>query len=329
MVWVVFTISTLFIVTAAYFLAKSGDELAERTHIGGLFFGTLFVATITSLPEFITSISSFNLGAPNLAAGNLLGSNMVNMFVLAIVDVAHHQKRLLRKSALKHALSGSLAIFMIGLTAFFILADLDIQIGWVGLDSLILIGVYIAAIYLLRKNELRVEPDGKTGIKLAFPAGTWKTLLLFLAAAIVLIIATPIMVRSSKEIADSTGLGTTFIGTTLVALVTSLPELVTAVFAIRLGAADMAIGNLFGSNMFNIFTLGMADLFFLEGRFIGAIDPAFLLIGLLGLIMTGLGLIGNLARIERRFIFIEIDSLLIFLTYAFGLYVLFSKSISV
>ena len=327
MPWIAFVISTLFIVTAAYFLAKYGDELAERTHLGGLFFGTLFIATITSLPEFITAISSFNLGVPDLAAGNLFGSNMVNMLLLAIVDVAHHQKRLLRKSALKHALSGSFAIFMIGLAAFFILADVTIQIGWVGLDSLILITVYIAAIYLLRKNELRVSPDGKEKKKLAFPPGTWKVLLLFSAAAIVLIIATPIMVRSSKEIADSTGLGTTLIGSTLVALVTSLPELVTAIFAIRLGAADMAIGNLFGSNMFNIFTLGFADLFFFEGRFIGVIDPAFLLIGLLGLLMTGLGLIGNLARIERRFIFIEIDSLLIFLTYGFGLYILFSKSI--
>lgn len=327
MVWVAFVLSTFFIVAAAYFLAKYGDELAERTNLGGLLFGTLFIASITSLPEFITTFSSFRLGEPNLAAGNLLGSNMVNMFILAIVDVAHHQKRLLRNAAIKHALSGSLTIFLIGLASFFILANLDVKIGWMGIDSLILVGVYIGAIYLLRKNELHLQPlDSKK--KLAFPPGTWKPLLLFLAASLVLLIATPIMVTASKGIAETTGLGTTFIGTTLVALVTSLPELVTSIFAIRFGAADMAIGNLFGSNMFNIFILGFADVFYLQGRFLGAIDPIFLLIGLLGLLMTGLGLIGNLARIERRIFFVEIDSFLIFITYALGLVILFTKGIT-
>lgn len=327
-VWVIFVISTIFIVAAAYFLAKYGDDLALRTNLGGLFFGTLFIATITSLPEFITTISSFVLKAPNLAVGNLLGSNMINMVVLATIDVLHHQKRLLRNAALKHALSGSLAIFLSGLAVFFIIANIQIKIGWVGLDSLILIGAYIGGIYLLRNNEIHINPEGTESKKIAFPPGTWKPLLWFLLAALVLSVATPLMVNSSKEIADHTGLGTTLVGTTLVALVTSLPELVTSIFAIRFGAVDMAIGNLFGSNMFNIFTLGLADLFFFQGRLLAVIDPAFLLVGLIGMLMTGLGLIGNLARIERRIFFIEIDSLLIFITYILGLFLLFTRGVA-
>jgi len=120
---------------------------------------------------------------------------------------------------------------------------------------------------------LHKQPAGTEKKKLAFPPGTWRPLLLFLAASVILVIATPIMVRSSKEIADTTGLGTTFIGTTLVALVTSLPELVTSIFAIHFEAADMAIGELFGSNMFNIFILGFADIFYTQGRFLEVIDP--------------------------------------------------------
>ena len=108
------------------------------------------------------------------------------------------------------------------------------------------------------------------------------------------------MVTSANEIAVITGLGTTFIGTTLVAAVTSLPELVTTLAAVKIGADDMAIGNLFGSNMFNMFALGLTDVFYTPGRFLGAIDPSFLLVGMLGLLMTGLGLIGNLARLEKR-----------------------------
>jgi cation:H+ antiporter len=90
----------------------------------------------------------------------------------------------------------------------------------------------------------------------------------------------------------------------------------------------MAIGNLFGSNLFNMFALGLTDLFFLPGRFLGIIDPAFLLVGVLGLLMTGLGLIGNLARLERKVWFIEVDALALMVMYFGGLWLLYSQGIT-
>jgi len=113
-----------------------------------------------------------------------------------------------------------------------------------------------------------------------------------------------------------------------VAVVTSLPELVTTLAAARISADDMAIGNLFGSNMFNMFALGITDLFDLQGRFLAAIDPAFLVVGMLGLLMTGMGLIGNLARIRRRFFIVEIDSMALIVMYAAGLWLLYSRGIA-
>jgi cation:H+ antiporter len=133
------------------------------------------------------------------------------------------------------------------------------------------------------------------------------------------------MVQAAAEIADSTGLGATFIGSTLVALATSLPELVTTLAAFKLGANDMAIGNLFGSNLFNMFALGLTDFFYTPGRFLADIDPAFLLVGMLGLLMTGLALIGNLARLERRLWFVEIDALALILLYFGGMYLLYQR----
>ncbi len=87
----------------------------------------------------------------------------------------------------------------------------------------------------------------------------------------------------------------------------------------------MAIGNLFGSNMFNMFAIGITDIFYTQGRFLSVIDPAFILVGMLGLVMTGLALIGNLAKIERRIWFIEIDVLLLVLVYIAGLWLLYSR----
>jgi cation:H+ antiporter len=329
MVWVTFLVTSALIVLAAVQLAKFGDIIAVRTRLGGMFVGVILLAGATSLPEVLTTISSLAQGVPNLAAGNLLGSNMFNMFLLAVLDLLHRKDRILRKAALKHALTGSVTMFLIALVVFFILADMKARIGWVGLDSLCIILAYGIGVWLIRANQSRrdilapAEPVVGPGTP---PLRTG--LIGFGIAALVLMVVTPLMVQSSAGIAEITGLGTTFVGTTLVALVTSLPEMVTTVAAVRFGADDMAIGNLFGSNMFNMMAVGMTDVFYLQGRFLGVIDPAFLLVGMLGLLMTGLGLIGNLARLERRVFYIELDALALMLLYFAGLWLLFNRGIA-
>lgn len=329
MVWVQFLIAAVVIVFAATQLAKYGDVIGVRTKLGGMFVGTLLLAGATSLPEVLTTINALGKGAPDLAAGNLLGSNMFNMLLLAVLDVVHSKQHLLRKAAFKHALSGGLAMLMIGLAVFFILADIDLKAGWVGVDSLILILVYIGGIRLIQNNPLAGDRQPYQTSEL--PAGTPSLRRALTGCGLAggaLVVVTPLMVDSSVQIAEITGLGTSFIGTTLVALVTSLPELVTTIAAVRYGAEDMAVGNLFGSNLFNMAALGLTDFFFLGGRFLGVVNPLFVLVGLLGLIMTGLGLIGNLARLERRIGFIEVDALLLILVYVGGLWFLYSRGVS-
>jgi cation:H+ antiporter len=323
MIWLQFILLAAVIVVAAYFLAKYGDVIAVRTGLGGMFIGVLLLAGATSLPEVLTSISAVNQGTPNIAAGNLLGSNAFNMLLLAVLDLVNRRERLLRKAARRHALSGSLAILMITLSLFFLLADIQVKILWVGLDSLVIVLVYIMAVRLISR-EGKAEPAGVREI----PPGTprlWVGIVGFLVAAGALIVVTPMLVRTSTEIAVVTGLGTTFVGTTLVALVTSLPELVTTISAIRIGASDMAIGNLFGSNMFNMFALGLTDFIYTGGRFLDVIDPAFALVGMLGLLMTSVALVGNLARLERRIWFIEVDALALFVLYIFGMLLLYQR----
>lgn len=326
MVWIIFVLTAGAIVVAADQLAKSGDIIAIRTGLGRMLIGLLLLAGATSLPEVLTSISSLSQNSPDLAAGNLLGSNGFNMLLLAIVDIFNRNQRILRKAILRHALSGSLAVFLIGIVVFFMLADIPLQIGWVGMDSLLIITIYILGVWLIQSNaNHHVTSDEEIEIPEDTPT-LKRGIAGFLIAAVALVIVTPIMVRSANEIAEITGLGATFIGTTLVALVTSLPELVTTIAAIRIGAADMAIGNLFGSNMFNMFAVGLTDFFFTDGRFLAAIDPSFLLVGMVGLVLTGIGLIGNLAKLEKRVWHFEIDSTLMILTYIGCLWLLYLRS---
>lgn len=323
MIWVEFIISAAVIVIAATQLAKYGDVIAVRTRMGGMFIGILLLAGATSLPEVLTTVNSLSQGVPNLAAGNLFGSNMFNMVMLAVIDIAGRQQRILRKAALKHGLSGSLATLLTVMVVFFMLARIEGRIGWVGIDSILVILAYVVSIYLIQKNaapEAVVEEEITQGF-LSLRRGV----IGFALAAGVLVLITPVLVQASAAIAEVTGLGTSFIGTTLVAVVTSLPELVTTITAIRMGADDMAIGNLFGSNLFNMFALGLTDFFFLEGNFLSVIDPSFLLVGVIGLLMTVLGLVGNLARIERRFIFLEFDAMALLIVYIGGLWLLYTR----
>jgi cation:H+ antiporter len=326
MTWIIFVASSAGLVLAAVKLAQYGDVIAVRTRLGGMFIGVLLLAGATSLPEMLTMINSFRVGLPGLAAGNMFGSNMFNMLLLAVLDLLNQHARILRRVAMTHALTAALASAMIGLSIFFILGDIHLTIGWVGLDSLTLILVYIGGIRLIQLNgqasSTTVDvPQEETIMPF------WRAILGFVVATGALVLITPYLVRSSNEIAEITGLGAGFVGTTFLAAVTSLPETVAVVAAARIGAYDMAVGNLFGSNVFNMLALGVADVFYTPGRFLGAIDPSFALVAMLGLLLTNLALIGNIARVERRLIFVEIDALLILLLYFGGMGFLYLRGI--
>src|SRR3972149_6447591 len=90
MAWLIFLASSAAIVVAAIKLAQYGDVIAVRTRLGGMFVGALLLAGATSLPELVTAVSSIQQSVPNLAAGNFFGSNMFNMFLLAVL-IRHHR----------------------------------------------------------------------------------------------------------------------------------------------------------------------------------------------------------------------------------------------
>lgn len=328
MVWIQFAFSAAVVVYAAIKLAEYGDVIAVRTKLGGLFVGTIFLAGATSLPEMIASISSFRAGVPDLAAGNFFGSNMVNVLLLALVDLIVFRVPLLRRAALSHALTAALTTILMLIAIISMLAEIDLTIGWVGWDSLLIIIVYFGGIWLIQRENR--APGGGTAVP--EPAPGFPTLrrglIGFAAAAAVLMLVVPLLVDASAEIAVITGLGAGFVGTALLSVVTSLPELLAALAAVRMNAVDMAVGNLFGSSVFNMLALGIADFFLLDGRFLGMIDPSFALVGLLGLLLTNMALVGNLARVERKFLFIEIDAVLIVIIYLLGMYLLFLRGMS-
>ncbi len=306
MVWVQFILSATLVVFAAIKLAEYGDVIAVRTGLSGMFVGTLLMAGATSLPELLAALNALAIAAPNLAAGSMLGSNMFNMLLLAILDLLGQQARVLRAVAMRHALTASLAILLIGLVVFFILADLTGSLGWIGYDSLVIVLVYVVGVRVIQSQG--GAPQAETIAEEAGVPSLRRAMLGFGLATAGLVVVTPYLVRSADEIGTMTGLSAGFIGATLLAIVTSLPEMVATIAALRIGAFDLAVGNLFGSNLFNMFALGLR---------------------LIGLVLTCLGLIGNIARVERRLLFVEVDALLIVVIYFLGMWFLYARGIGV
>ncbi len=326
MIWVEFILSAAFIVFAAVKLAEYGDVIALRTGLGRAFIGVILMAAATSLPEFLTAINSIQLDIPDLSGGNIFGANMYNMLLIAFVSILSWRERALRKVAKRHGLTAGGSVLMILLATFFIYANIDIKIGWVGIDSIIIITAYIILVYLLRvsastSGEVIGDLPDESTPKL------WQGILGFSIASLVLIFVMPWLVRVANEIAIISGLSEGFIGVALMAFVTTLPELVATITAVRMGVFDLAIGNLFGSNMFNIFALGLVDFLFTKGRFLDTISPEFVLVGLIGMIMTLIALIGNQSRLRRRLIFLELDAGALFITFVLGMILIYNRGL--
>jgi cation:H+ antiporter len=324
--------SVVVLVAAATRLARYGDVIALRTRMGGMFVGTLLLAGATSLPELLTAISAVDQGAPDLTVGNIFGSNMFNVFLLAVLDLFYWRSRILRRLDVSHALSSGVAVGITGLALFFILAQFDAQIGWVGLDSLALIAVYVIATRLLFGG-----PQGDPAIHIPEPEipddvpSLRRAMIGFGIATGVLIVITPLLVSSAVDIAEETGLSAGFVGVALVAIATSLPEVVTTIQSARIGAYDLAAGNLFGSNLFNIFSLGLTDFFYTDGRFLESVSSDMLLAGLIALLLTQVALIGNLVRNlaprSNRRLVVEVDSLLIVAGYFLGMLLVYERGL--
>ncbi len=327
LIWLELALSAVTIILAGIKLAEYGDAISYRTGLGGLFVGSLLVAGATSLPEILTTINGILQNQLNLTAGNLFGSCMFNMLLLGVLDLLFYQKRLLRRVALNHALTASLGILLLGLAALFIVAKINLTIAWLGVDGLLLIVVYVVGIWLVRRNPVALPPVEPVAESEENIPTLRRAAIGFAITAALLTVAAPFLVSSSSAIAEITGLGGGFIGVILLGVVTSLPELVSGIAAVRVGAYDLAVGNLFGSNMFNMLILGLTDMFYTQGSFFTAIDPAFTIVGLLAMVLTALGLVGNLAQVERRVGFVEIDAVLLIIAYLASMWLLYTRGL--
>lgn len=329
-----FLLSSVVIVLAGTKLSHYGDQIAKLTGLGGLWVGAILMAGATSLPEVFTDVSAALIHAPDLAVGDLFGSSMANMLILGIIDLAHRQKRVWQQADIEHTLMASLATVLTVLAALFISLRADIDVRLAEVETLFIAVLYVFGMRIVYRQEdakrrlkewdrVVGEEDGRGNAASGTPSELRRAAIGFGIASVIILGAAPVLAMSAAEIARLSGISTTFIGTSLVAIATSLPELVTSLAAVRLGAFDLAVGNLFGSNAFNMCALSLVDVAYPAGPLLTSVNASHAITALVAILLMNVGLMGIIYRAEKRFMLLEPDSLLMIAGYALGMWLLF------
>ena len=332
LLWPAFFLCTLLILYSGAKLSKHGDIIAEKTGLGKLWIGVVLLAFVTSIPELITGLSSVIIFAtPDIAAGDIVGSCVFNMLILAVLDIFDKSSPLSSRVHQRHTLSACFGILLLSIVTvnIFLSSSHAMTInffGWIGLYTPIIIFLYIVAMRLIFSHEKRSIASfmkEKTE-ELKYESISTKDIYInFTLNAVLIVIAATVLPEIGKLIADKTGLGETFVGNILIALTTSLPEVVVSITAFRIGAVDMAIGNLFGSNIFNIGILAIDDLFFTKGPLLSYIDSNHIVSALSAIIMMTIAIIGLTYRAKKNKLFMAWDSLGIAAVYVLNLFALY------
>lgn len=330
-----FVASAAVVVVAGIALARGGDVIAARTRLGGLWIGSIFLAMATSLPELATDVSAIRIGVPDLAVGDLFGSSMANMLILGVASLLPGSE-LFRKTALDNALLIAFAILLTAMGAVAVLMEPRVTVlGW-DPAPVLMAAVYLAGTRLLLRHttvmreagtETETVPDGATSVK-PDEQGGWplrRGVLAFAAGALLVLLAGPLFARYAAGLARLTGLEASFVGTWLVGFSTSLPELVTTLAAVRMGAYDLAVGNLYGSNAFNMMLLLPLDLVHPGGPLLGAVDPVHALSALVAIALMAIGLAAVVYRAKGRLSMLEPNGALMIAAYVAGLALIFAR----
>jgi cation:H+ antiporter len=302
--WGKFALCAALVGIAGPVLTRYGDIIARKTGLSRTWIGLILLATATSLPELFTGLSAVSVAAaPNIAVGDALGSCIFNLVMLAVLDVMHRDAPIYSRVDQAHILTAGFGIILIGFIGGSLLlaaSGLSPRLFHVGVYSPIIIVLYLVAmrsafVYERRKPALDVVADDRSGITLAAAVRR------YLAGAAVVVAAGTWLPFVGLEIADVMGWRTTFVGTLFVAGATSLPELVVTISALRLGAVDLAIANLLGSNLFDALIVAIDDFAYLQGPLLSAVSPVHAVTALAAVIMSGIVIVALLYRPASRF----------------------------
>jgi len=316
--WLVFLASALAILWAGQLLVRSAERIARVTGLSQGWIGFILVAVVTSLPELVATMTGGGIDAPGIAMGNALGSNAFNLGILGLMGVFSGTAFFTRLSS-THVLSASGSVLLTALVLAAIAMGGGPGLGRISLISLLILAFYLLAVYAQFRVEKGVPPE--PGLALG-----WAPALAVLSAGVI-VVAGVALTYSAKVVAEGTGIAQSVMGSILVAMATSLPEVAASIGALRLGAFNLLAGDIFGSNLFNVVTVFFADLTF--GRpILGALGAdawPLVLVAAWGIALAAFAVAALQVRADKTWRGREPASALLFLGYLGGLGVLAAR----
>ena len=335
--WPLWSVIATFLVAAAVIgvagvrLASVANTLADRTGMGEVIAGALFVGAATSLPGAITSMTTAAQDAPSLAVGNALGGLTAQTAFIAVADLFY------RRANLEHAAASTTGlaqgVLLVILLSIPLIAHAQPEIAFFGIHPATFVIPALYAFGLRQLVHTHREPMWKP-VKTALTGGAsdgeeqkakgsdrslWTRFLILAAATAA---AGYAIGEASIALVAKTGLSQTAFGTVFTAIANSLPELVTAVAAVRIGAVSLAVGDVIGGNSFEVMFLSAADLFY-DGSIYHQMKGDDITTALIAMLMTGLLLLGMIRREKSGFGGIGFESAGVLALYAFSVLLLF------
>jgi cation:H+ antiporter len=315
-------------------LAKYADAIGARTKLSKAFLGLILLGVATSLPEIVTTVTGAAIGNARLVVGNLFGGVALQIAVLAIVDV------IAVRGALTYftpqpvlLLQGVMLLVLLALALAGAVAREPLAYAGIGLTTIILaVGYFLTirwsqpgdhlppwrATNLPERDGEQLEHDGQeerlSNPQLYSYAG--------IAAGVILACGWA-LAQTGDALSEQTGLGATFVGVVLVAASTSMPELSTTLAAVRLGNHQMAVSNILGTNCLEVALFFLGDAVYRGGPILAATDRGGLFAATIGMVVTGIYLLGLLERRNRTVLRMGYDSFGVLVTYSAGLVGLF------
>lgn len=303
--WIQFGLCALLIAIAGSRLSYYGDVIADKTGLSGNWIGLILLASVTSLPELVSSISAVVVvGAPDIAVGNMLGSCLVNLAMLAIVDWQCRGDSLYRRASRSHLLSAGFGVILLCLAGIGVLlgtAFPALALGHVSYVSPVLLLLYAVAVRTVLQQEREQVQSFAQDVASRYPTITLpKALFGYALAGSVVTLAGVWLPVAGEALAQHMGWSGSVIGTLFMASATTLPELAVTLSAVRLGAVDMAVGNLLGSNLFNLAILALDDVLYRPGPIFAEVPSLLAVSALAGSLMTGMAIVGLVCRSSKH-----------------------------
>lgn len=305
--WLQFLACMTVIAVSGSQLSRQGDVIAAKTGLGRTWLGLVLLATVTSMPELISGSSAILwVKAPDLAVGDLFGSCLLNLAMLAVADFYHPPGPVLTAAERGQVLAAAFAIIMLAVATLGVMARSPIaNLAWghIGLSTPVLFCCYLVSMRVLYRFQRRERREylAEQQERPEFAEASLKVAVLkFSGHAAVVVAAALWLPRVAVQLAHGMGWQESLMGTIFVAFATSLPELVVTISALQMGAVDLAIGDLFGSVLINVNLLGVFDLLTFNYPLLLTVSPLHAATGLTTILMAGIAAVELIYRPKKK-----------------------------